>query len=63
MERQEIIRIRDLSFSYDARPFLEGINLTIYADDFLGIMGQVLVIDIEDLILSRTVLSSFSSSV
>jgi zinc transport system ATP-binding protein len=39
MERQEIVRIRDLSFSYDARPFLEGINLTIYSDDFLGIIG------------------------
>ena len=39
MERQEIVRIRDMSFSYDARPFLEGINLTIYADDFLGIIG------------------------
>lgn len=39
MERQEIVRIRDMSFSYDLRPFLEGINLTIYADDFLGIIG------------------------
>ncbi len=38
-DRQEIIRIRDLSFSYDARPFLENIHLTIYADDFLGIIG------------------------
>jgi zinc transport system ATP-binding protein len=38
-DRQEIIRIRDLSFSYDARPFLESIHLTIYADDFLGIIG------------------------
>jgi zinc transport system ATP-binding protein len=37
--RREIIRIRDLSFSYDARPFLEDIHLTIYADDFLGIIG------------------------
>jgi zinc transport system ATP-binding protein len=36
---REIIRIRDLSFSYDARPFLEDIHLTIYADDFLGIIG------------------------
>jgi len=38
-DRQEIIRIRGLSFSYDARPFLENIHLTIYADDFLGIIG------------------------
>ncbi len=38
-DRQEIIRVRDLSFSYDARPFLENIHLTIYADDFLGIIG------------------------
>jgi zinc transport system ATP-binding protein len=38
-DRQEIIRIRDLSFSYDARPFLENIHLSIYADDFLGIIG------------------------
>ena len=37
--RQEIIRIRDLCFSYDTRPFLEDIHLTIYADDFLGIIG------------------------
>jgi zinc transport system ATP-binding protein len=38
-ERPEIIRIRDLSFSYDSRPFLTDIDLTIYADDFLGIIG------------------------
>ncbi|MGB2908578.1 MAG: ABC transporter ATP-binding protein [Candidatus Aminicenantaceae bacterium] len=37
--RQEIIRIRDLSFSYDEKPFLDNIHLTIYADDFLGIIG------------------------
>ena len=39
MPREEIIRIRDVSFSYDARPFLQHIDLTIYADDFLGIIG------------------------
>jgi len=38
-ERVEIVRVRNVSFSYDDRPFLEGINLTIYADDFLGIIG------------------------
>jgi zinc transport system ATP-binding protein len=37
--RQEIVRVRDLSFSYDDRPFLDDIQLTIYADDFLGIIG------------------------
>jgi zinc transport system ATP-binding protein len=37
--RHGIIRIADLSFSYDEQPFLEGIHLTIYADDFLGIIG------------------------
>jgi zinc transport system ATP-binding protein len=36
---KEIIRIRDLSFSYDGRPFLEEISLCIYSDDFLGIIG------------------------
>ena len=39
MSREEIIRIQDVSFSYDARPFLQHIDLTIYADDFLGIIG------------------------
>jgi zinc transport system ATP-binding protein len=39
VERQEIVRISDLSFSYDERPFLEKINLTVYSDDFLGIIG------------------------
>ena len=37
--RTEIVRVRDLSFSYDDRPFLHDIQLTIYADDFLGILG------------------------
>jgi zinc transport system ATP-binding protein len=36
---KEIIRIQDLCFSYDGRPFLEEINLCIYSDDFLGIIG------------------------
>jgi len=37
--RPEIVRVRDLSFSYDDKPFLHDIQLTIYADDFLGIIG------------------------
>ena len=38
-ERAEIVRVRDLCFSYDDKPFLDNIQLTIYADDFLGIIG------------------------
>jgi zinc transport system ATP-binding protein len=38
-QRKEIIRLEDVSFSYDNKRFLTNINLSIYDDDFLGIIG------------------------
>lgn len=39
MERKEIIRIDNVSFSYSKEDFLRDITLAIYEDDFLGIIG------------------------
>ncbi|MGM5480617.1 MAG: metal ABC transporter ATP-binding protein [Nanobdellota archaeon] len=39
MKRKEIITIENLSFSYTNDEFLKDINLPIYEDDFLGIIG------------------------
>ncbi|MFH1447462.1 MAG: ABC transporter ATP-binding protein [Candidatus Micrarchaeota archaeon] len=39
MKRKEIITVRDVSFSYDGNPFLERISLSVYDDDFLGMIG------------------------
>ncbi len=39
MERKEIVTLKDVSFSYDGKEFLDGINLSIYEDDFLGVIG------------------------
>ena len=38
-ERQRLIEIRELSVRYDNVVALEHVNLDIYADDFLGIIG------------------------
>lgn len=35
----EIIKIENLSFSYNTTPLLDNINLTVFEDDFLGIVG------------------------
>jgi zinc transport system ATP-binding protein len=37
--RQSIITIRDLSFNYDSLCALKHVDLDIYADDFVGIIG------------------------
>ena len=34
-----IISLRNVSVNYDSTPALEGVNLDIYADDFIGIIG------------------------
>ena len=39
VERKEIIKFQNVSFSYGRESFLENINLSIYNDDFLGIIG------------------------
>lgn len=39
MQREEIIKLENVSFSYNQTEFLKRINFTIYADDFLGIIG------------------------
>jgi zinc transport system ATP-binding protein len=39
MGRKEIINIENVSFSYNNKEFLKDINLPIYEDDFLGIIG------------------------
>ena len=35
----EVIRLEDVWLYYDGMPALEGINLSLYKDDFLGIIG------------------------
>ncbi len=39
MERKEIIRLENVSFRYGKNEFLKNIDLPIYEDDFLGIIG------------------------
>jgi zinc transport system ATP-binding protein len=39
MSREAIISIRDLGVTYDNMTALEHVNLDIYADDFIGIIG------------------------
>jgi zinc transport system ATP-binding protein len=39
MERKEIIKIENVNFSYGKEEFLKDIALSIYEDDFLGIIG------------------------
>ncbi len=39
MERKEIIKIDKVTFSYGKEEFLKDITLSIYEDDFLGIIG------------------------
>ena len=39
MSREVIISIRDLGVAYDSTKALEHVNLDIYADDFVGIIG------------------------
>jgi zinc transport system ATP-binding protein len=39
MKRKEIIKLENISFSYNNEEFLKNINLSIYEDDFLGIIG------------------------
>ena len=38
-DKETIISLRNVSVSYDGNHALEGVNLDIYADDFLGIIG------------------------
>lgn len=39
MNRTELIKLENVTFSYDEKPFLQNVNLTIYNDDFLGVVG------------------------
>ncbi len=39
MDRKEIIRLEKVSFSYGKDEFLRDISLSVYGDDFLGIIG------------------------
>lgn len=39
MTHQEVVKIEDLWVYYDGVPVLEGINLSVEQDDFLGIIG------------------------
>ena len=39
MERKEIIKLDNISFSYNKDEFLKNINFSIYENDFVGIVG------------------------
>ena len=39
MSSEEVIRLEDIWVRYDGVPVLEGINLSVRRDDFLGIIG------------------------
>lgn len=39
MKRKEIVKLKHVSFSYTKEDFLQDVNLSIYEDDFLGIIG------------------------
>lgn len=39
MKRKEIIRLENVSFSYTNEPFLKDISLSIYENDFVGVVG------------------------
>lgn len=36
---KNVIKVKDLSFSYDSHPVLEDINLTVKSGDFLAVLG------------------------
>lgn len=39
MDREEIVKVENVSFSYTKEEFLKNISFSIYKDDFLGIIG------------------------
>ncbi len=39
MSDKEVVRLEDVWVQYNGVPILEGINLAIEQDDFLGIIG------------------------
>lgn len=39
MEKKPIIELSKVSYSYDARPFLEDMNLKVFQKDFVGMIG------------------------
>ncbi len=39
MSSQEVVKLEDVWVQYDGIPVLEGINLSVLQDDFLGIIG------------------------
>jgi len=39
MERKEIIKLENVSFSYNQKEFLKNVNISIYEGDFLGVIG------------------------
>ncbi|MGM0472175.1 MAG: metal ABC transporter ATP-binding protein [Bacillota bacterium] len=36
---EKVIEINNLSFSYDKRPILQGIDLTVHSQEFIGLIG------------------------
>ncbi|MEA1959476.1 MAG: ABC transporter ATP-binding protein [Chloroflexota bacterium] len=36
---EEVVKLEDVWLRYDGTPVLEGVNLSLYRDDFLGIIG------------------------
>lgn len=39
MDHPEVVKIKDLRFSYNGNPVLDGVDLTILSGDFLAIIG------------------------
>lgn len=39
MHDNKLLTLRNVSVKYDVQPILEGVNLDIYEDDFIGIIG------------------------
>lgn len=39
MKSQPILQLTDIAASYDKKEVLRNVNLTVYENDFLGIIG------------------------
>ncbi len=39
MERKEIIKLENVSFGYSQEEFLKNVNISVYENDFLGVIG------------------------
>lgn len=40
MEKNKLVEISDVSFSYNASPLLQNLNINIYNEDFIGVVGS-----------------------